>query len=192
MVRELRRKDREMDEEFAKQVIDRAEFGSIALWDEEHLETYSLPLSIVRDGETLYFHSAKIGRKTELLEEGKIYGLSFVGWNEVPEMLSKEQIDEMIRDEKKVPRLLSRVFTTQFTSATVRGKCRIVTDEEEIRKAMERICRKYTPEKMEYFDKALKAGGPRIRVYAMEIQSIVGKRKKLDPSGEEMKWGRME
>ncbi|MDO5712831.1 MAG: pyridoxamine 5'-phosphate oxidase family protein [Tissierellia bacterium] len=188
----MRRKDREMDREFANGVIDSSSFGSIALWDEKNQETYSLPLSIVRVENTLYFHSAKSGRKVELLKEGNVYGLSFVSWNEVPKILTNEDIKEMIKDKTKIPRLLSRVFTTQFASATVKAKCRIVTDEKEILMAMEKICKKYTRDKMEFFTMAMEAGGPRINVYALDIITIQGKRKQLDSSGEEMKWGRME
>lgn len=188
----MRRKDREMSREFALEVVDRATFGTIALWDEEKEESYSLPLSLVRVGETLYFHSAKTGRKTELLKEGQRLSASFVAWNEVPDTFSVEAVREMVADPKTLPRLLSRVFTTQFASAVVTGTLRMVSGEKEVEEAMEAICLKYTPDKMEFFLPALKAGAPRMQVYALDILEIHGKRKKLDKFGEEMKWGRME
>lgn len=68
----------------------------------------------------------------------------------------------------------------------------LVEDEKEKIKAMRLICEKYTPEKMKYFDMAIKAGLKRTNVYKVEIEEITSKRKKYDVDGEEMKWGRME
>ena len=53
----MRRKDREMSAEFGLSVIDKAQFGVLSLVNMEN-EVYSLPLSIARDGDRLYFHSA--------------------------------------------------------------------------------------------------------------------------------------
>lgn len=50
----MRRKDREMDREFGLKVIDKATYGVLAMVDEG--KPYCIPLSIVRDGNTLYFH----------------------------------------------------------------------------------------------------------------------------------------
>ena len=56
---------------------------------------------------------------------------------------------------------------------------------------MRLVCEKYTPDKMEYFDMAIKAGLSRTNVYRVEIEAITSKRKKYDSSGKEMKWGRI-
>lgn len=95
----MRRQDREMPEDFAYSVvdkvgiastmskltlrdfaysvIDKARFGTMALMDETY--TYSVPLSIARYENKLYFHSAKAGKKTELLENEPLVCISFVG-----------------------------------------------------------------------------------------------------------------
>ena len=59
----MRRKDREMSAEFGLSVIDKAQFGVLSLVNMEN-EVYSLPLSIARDGDRLYFHSATAVLKT--------------------------------------------------------------------------------------------------------------------------------
>lgn len=188
----MRRVDREMSREFAIGVIDGASFGTLALWDEELRETYSLPLSIVRIGNTLYFHSAMSGRKVELLKGADRVSVSFVGEVAVPNAFSNEDLREIVKDSSAVALLISRVFTTQFESAIVTGKPRLVEDEREQTEVLKAICEKYTPDKMEFFQSAISSGLKRVNIYAVEIENISGKRKKLDASGEEMKYGRME
>ena len=61
----MRRKDREMPLQFAHQVIDKATYGVVSMIDGEM--PYSVPLSIVRSGDVLYFHSAMQGRKVDVL-----------------------------------------------------------------------------------------------------------------------------
>ena len=56
----MRRKDREMDKDFGLEVIDKSKYGVISLVDNNNMP-YSVPLSIVRDGDMLYFHSATVG-----------------------------------------------------------------------------------------------------------------------------------
>lgn len=65
----MRRKDREMNTEFAKQVIDRSRCGVLSILETGSGTPYSIPLSIVRDDELLYFHSAKEGTKVDLFSE---------------------------------------------------------------------------------------------------------------------------
>lgn len=187
----MRRKDREMNREFGIKIIDKSRYGVVSMVDEKG-SPYGLPLSIVRDNETLYFHSAMNGEKVEILKTNPYVSVTFVGDINIPENFTKEQLDELITDEKKAVTLISSVFTTEFESAIVSGKVELVKNEEERIKAMRLVCQKYTPTKMDYFDAAVKAGLGRANVYKIEIAELTAKRKKYDSSGEEMKWGRME
>ncbi len=187
----MRRKDREMSIEFGNEVIDKSRCGFISMIDEEN-EPYGIPLSIVRDENTLYFHSATDGRKVKILEKNPNVNVTFVGEVKVPENYTKNELDEIVKDESKAVLLISSVFTTEYESAVVKGKVKLVEDEEEKIKAMKLICEKYTPIKMDYFNMAIKAGLKRTNVYRIEIEEIKAKRKKYDIHGEEMKWGRME
>lgn len=54
----MRRKDRAMNKEFGLKLIDKSDYGVVSMVDSEN-KPYSLPLSIVRDEQLLYFHSAK-------------------------------------------------------------------------------------------------------------------------------------
>ena len=169
----MRRKDREMDEAFGRKVIDTAPYGTLALWDEKHQETYSIPLSPVRIGNTLYIHSAKLGRKIDLLSPGKKVHFSFVSYVQPPKNIEKETLEEM-----KEGALLRKVFTTYYSSACALTICREVDDEEEKKLALEKISEKYTPAFMDYFEDAYQTGAPRVKVYAFDILSLTAKQKK--------------
>lgn len=187
----MRRRDREMGEAFALGVIDRANYGVLSLIDTAG-KPYGLPLSIVREGQRLYFHSAKAGKKIDDLTNTSSVCVTFVGETRIPELYSEEELQHLLADEKKGAALTSRVFTTEYESAIVYGTVQPITDPQEAAHALRLICLKYTPSKMDYFDLAIRSGLPRTSVYAIHIDTITGKRKKFDSAGEEMKWGRME
>lgn len=186
----MRRKDREMSREFGIEVIDKSRYGILSMVDDN--EPYGIPLSIARDEDNLYFHSAMDGRKAKILQKNAIVSVAFVGDVKTPENYTKEELDEIVKDESKVDLLGRSVFTTEYESAIVKGKVKLVEEEEEKVKAMRLICEKYTPTKMDYFNIAIKSGLKTTNLYRVEIEEIKAKRKKYDVQGEEMKWGRME
>lgn len=187
----MRRKDRQMPPQFAHQLIDKAQYGVVSMIDQEN-SPYGVPLSIVRSGNVLYFHSAKQGRKVEVLAHNAQVSLVFVGDKRIPENYSYEELEEMNNDPKKAIKFISSVFTTEFESAIVTGVVTKVDDEQEQIAAMRLICEKYTPSKMRYFDTAIAAGLKRTNVYKVEIETISAKRKRYDSEGVEMKYGRVE
>lgn len=186
----MRRKDREMEAEFALDLVDRASYGVLSMIDQDGFP-YGLPLSIVRDKNNLYFHSAKGGKKVESFADGNKVCVSFVGKVSVPELYREEELREFLNDESKGITLSSRVFTTEYESAIILGEIYLVENVEEATQALRLICEKYTPSKMDYFDLAIKSGLSKTNIYRVTIEEVTGKRKKYDPSGEEMKWGRM-
>ncbi len=148
-----------MSREFGLELIDKSRFGVIMMnQDEPH--PYGIPLSIARDGNVLYFHSAMEGKKVTLFKDHPAVSVVFVGDGNPPELYSKEELDEIAADESKFNLLVSTVFTSEFESAIVTGKVELVSSEEERIKGMEVICKKYTPTKMAYFEQALEAGWP--------------------------------
>lgn len=185
----MRRKDREMSVEFGIDIIDKSRYGVLSLVDEN--EPYGMPLSIIRDGNYLYFHSAKDGRKVKALANNLSVSVAFVGELNIPENYSKEELDEIVKDAR-VGLLISSVFTTEYESSIVKGKVILVIDYDEKVKAMKLLCEKYTPDKMDYFNAAINSGINRTNVYKIEIEEVTAKRKKYDVHGKEMKWSRME
>jgi hypothetical protein len=187
----MRRKDREMNREFGIEIIDKSSYGIISVIDENN-EPYGIPLSIVRNGNNLYFHSAKDGKKVKIFERNPIVNVTFIGETKIPENYSKEELDEISQNKSKAAALISKVFTTEYESTIVKGKIELVDNKEETIRAIKLICEKYTPAKMDYFSMAIESGLNLINIYKIEINEITAKRKKYDIHGEEMKWGRME
>ena len=180
------RKDREMSKEFGLNVIDESMFGTMSIIDEEG-KPYSVPLSLVRDGENLYFHGAKQGKKIDCIRHSQDVHLVFVNYCKVPRVMTEEQI------ENATPRELgSKVFTMEFQSAEATGIIGEVVDKEEKMKALRLICEKYTPDLMKFFEKASVPSLDRTAIYKIEMKEITAKRKKFDKHGDEMKFGRME
>ena len=63
----MRRKDREMPREFALQIIDSSLWAVVSMAGADG-EPYGVPLSLVRNGEVLYFHAAMEGKRPIYLQ----------------------------------------------------------------------------------------------------------------------------
>lgn len=172
----MRRRDREMTTDFAYELIDKAAYGILSLCDEN--SPYAVPLSIVRKEDTLYFHCAKSGRKLDILEKNNRVIVTFVGEVNVPEYYSNEELDQMETNNPKLhARLLSKVFTTLFESAIIKGTCMELTDDTEKIEALRLISEKYVPDKMKYFDAAIKHSLSITKCFAITIEEITAKKK---------------
>ncbi|MDO5725663.1 MAG: pyridoxamine 5'-phosphate oxidase family protein [Tissierellia bacterium] len=182
----MRRKDREMDREYALDIVDRSDYGVLAI--AENNIPYTVILSIVRVGDYLYFHSATGGKKVELLKDGSIVSLSFACDVKVPELISREKIEEMV-SKGQVATLGSRVYTTEFGSAHIMGRVKKIEDEEEKIMALIELCKKYTPKVYDLANDFIQMSINRTNVYRISIDEISGKRKAFNEAGEELKWG---
>lgn len=187
----MRRADREMDRDFAYSIVDKSEFGTIATSGKDGIP-YAVPVSTARDGDTIYIHGSCEGRKIGNIRENPNVSIAFVGDVKVPSPIDASEF-EMAKDAKtSLGKLVSKKFTTEFESAVIFGKAYVVEDDREKVHGLKLISEKYTPGNMPYFDSAIEASLERTCVVKIEIESITGKRKKYDSSGEEMKWGRQE
>lgn len=151
----MRRKERREDENFAFEVLDKADFAVLSMIDADGLP-YCLPISAVRIGERLYFHSAMNGRKAEAMSND-------------PNVCITAAVDVVSAEDK---------FTTYFKSAVVRGKAVKVTDDEEKITVLKAICERFTPSNMPDFPNAIKMSLPRTAVWRIDIENATGKQKK--------------
>ncbi len=158
-----------MSAEFAYAVADTCEWAILSMVDSNG-EPYCVPLSIARDGQHIYFHSAMDGQKISALKTNNHVCIACVG------------------DTHRMP----DAFTTEYESAILRGNAFEVTDANEKTKALRLICQRHTPLNMSAFDAAIARSLARTAVWCVEIAEISGKRKKYDSEGKEMKFGRME
>lgn len=186
----MRRKDREMDRDYGLQVIDRAAYGVLSVMESDG-QDYGIPLSIVREGDVLYFHAAKGGKKSDLLSDGTKVHVVFVGETRIPAVMTDAEAAEAARTPEKFGLLTSKLFTTEFESAMVQGVVRQLHADEEKTHALRLISQKYTPRWMPYFPQAIQSGLGITAVYAVGITRLTAKRKKFDALGEEMKSQRM-
>lgn len=160
----MRRADREMPKEFALEIVDKCPYAIISMIDCD--TPYAVPVSIARSGDSIYFHCAKEGRKTNVLTSYPRVSIVCVG-NVTPS---------------------SDKFTTEYESAIIAGNARQVIKDEEKVKALRLICERYTPSNMDKFDTAIEKSLSRTAVWKVDIVSISGKRKKYGSDGKEIKF----
>lgn len=165
----MRRKDREMNKDFALSIADKCEYAVLSMTDADNMP-YCIPVTIVREDHKIYFHSAKEGLKTDILKSNPYICMSCVG------------------DTHRLP----DKFTTEFESAVIRGKAHEITDPNEKTHALRLLCLRHTPANMHEFSVSIEKSLERTAVWEIEISSITGKRKKYDSNGVEMKYGRMD
>ena len=152
----MRRKDREMSREFALAVMDKCEWTVVSFVTPEG-EPYAVPVSAVRDGDALFFHTAKEGRKIDCIAHSPAVHVVCVG--------------DVERAKDK--------FTTGYECALADGVCREVTDDAEKLHALRLIAEKYTPEHLPAFESEVAASLARTGGYAIDLTGITGKAKQL-------------
>lgn len=165
----MRRKDREMPEHFALSIVDKCEYGVMATVNEDG-SPYCVPLSVVRDGNSVYFHCANEGQKIANIAKNPQVCISCVGDTHIPQ----------------------GEFTTEYESAIIFGTAKEVKPDDEKIHALRLLCLRYTPGNMEAFNNAIEKSLSRTAVWKVEIEHITGKRKKYGKDGKELKFGRME
>ena len=148
----MRRKERERGAEFIHRVMDRCEYMVLSMTGADGLP-YCVPLTPVRSGETIYFHCAPEGEKTDALRANPRVAMAFV------------------EEAETVP----RKFTARYSSALARGTASEVTDEEEKREALRLLCLRHCPADMDRFDEVLKAWLPGTAVWRIHIDTATGK-----------------
>jgi hypothetical protein len=153
-MKEMRRKDRQMPEEFAWQVVDKCEYAFLAMTAEDGAP-YGLPVTIVRKGGAVYFHSAMEGRKIDCLRKSPRVCLTCVG-------------DTQVQQDR---------FTTLYESAVAFGTAAEVTEDGEKIEALRLLCQRHTPGNMGNFDQAIAASLPRTAIWKITIEKITGKAK---------------
>ena len=104
----MRRRDRQIPEEQAWEILDRCDYAVLAMTAEDGTP-YGLPLNVVREGRVVYFHGAQAGRKAACLQKAPRVCLTCVETCEiVPER-----------------------YTTRYASAVAFGRVEEITEPEE-------------------------------------------------------------
>lgn len=170
----MRRKDRELGRDEALDIIDNCEYAVISCIDDEG-EIFSVPISPVRVGESIFIHGATAGCKAKLLQDGRKVEFVCVSFNKVPH-LSESGLDA-IKDDGKA--LGGKVFTTEYKSAIAKTRAYEVEDETKKYEILKILSQKYTAYAMSTFDVAAEYGLKIIKIYELKIESLSAKAKIL-------------
>ena len=171
----MRKASREMPAQWALEVLDRAPYVTVSMTDPDSGLPYSVPLSLARaDERTFYFHCAMEGRKLDILARNPAVCLTAVAKCK-PTVGPKDGS-----------------FTLEYQSAIAFGTAEMVTDDQEKIEALRLICQRFLPHHMDAFDAAIARSLARTAVVRITLTAPpTGKRKQYDPSGNELKYGRM-
>ena len=165
----MRRRDREMDRNFALSIVDKCEYAVLATLNKDNTP-YCIPVTIVRNEDSIYFHCAKSGTKIDNLRYCPKVCMTCIGETHI------------------VP----NKFTTEYESAVLQGTAYEITDETEKIFALRILCERHTPDNMDNFDEAIQRSLSVTAIWRIDIESISGKRKKYGADGKELKFGKME
>ena len=153
-MRTMRRKDRELSRDLALAIVDKCAYSVMATVNADG-SPYCIPLSLAREGEWLYFHCALEGHKIDNLRRQNRVCVSCVG------------------DLKPAP----GEFSIGFESAVIKGSAQELKDREEKIHALALISKRYTPDNMDAFDKAIEKSLDITGVWKIHIDEISGKGK---------------
>jgi uncharacterized protein len=152
MLEKMRRKDRAMDLAATKELLQSAEYGTLATAGQDNMP-YLVPMSFVYIEDSIYFHCAVEGRKINNMKENAKACFNVV-----------EQVE-----------LLPAAFSTKYKSAVVSGEIAEVVEANEKAKALELFVQKYSPDfhesGMKYIEKAI----ANTRVFKLLVIEITGK-----------------
>ena len=149
---EMRRKEKEITDKTAiESIILRSSVCRLAFSEEDR--PYIVPLCFGYEDDTLYFHSAREGRKLDILRKNNKVCFEFDIDNEIVEA------DDACR------------WTMNFQSVIGLGRGSIIDDIEAKRKAFNIIMQQYSRNSYEYPDKTVK----KIVIIKVEIEHMTGK-----------------
>ena len=170
----MRRKDRELSREDGLKIIDECEYAVISCVDDEG-EIFSVPISPVRVGESIFIHGATAGCKAKLLQDGRKVEFVCVSFNKVPHLNDSEL--EAIKDDGKARG--GKGFTTEYKSAITKTRAYEVKDEAKRYEILKILSQKYTAYAMSTFDVAAEYGLKNMKIYELKIESLSAKAKIL-------------
>lgn len=156
MFHEIRRKDRVLDEKDAMELLETGEYGFLSMVGTDGFG-YGIPISFVKEGESLYFHCAPEGYKLECLRENPNVSFCVVGET----------------------RVVPNQFTTAYESVLVFGTIHLGLAEEERRHALRLLVKKYCSGFETVGEKYIDKSFHRTNVLRLDIGHISGKCKRI-------------
>lgn len=150
----MRRKDRQQDSEFARKVLEAAEYGVLSMTDAQG-NPYAIPISHALVGDRIYLHGATEGKKLRILEVNDRVCFTCVGRTN----------------------LLPSQFSTEYESVIVFGRATVVEDETERRAGLLALAGKYSPSFMPEANAYIDRSGKQTVVIRIMIEHMTAKAK---------------
>jgi len=150
-MRKMRRDDRQLANEEAIEILEKGEYGVLAVMGDEGYP-YAVPLSYAMDEGAIVFHSAKEGHKVDSVRLNAKCSFTVIGDTEV----------------------LPGKFSTKFESAIAFGKARELEGQEKVQ-ALMALIRKYSPDFLESGEKYVMKSGKDTVVIKIDIETVTGK-----------------
>lgn len=151
--REMRRFRQLLPETECIEILERNTSGVLAVLGDGGYP-YAVPLSYVYRGGSLYFHCAKSGHKLDAVR-------------------NCDKVSFCVIDQDRV---MPEQYTTWFRSVIVFGRASIMTDEAEIRNAIERLAVKYAPgDSAENRDAAIRREFDALCMVKINVEHMTGK-----------------
>jgi nitroimidazol reductase NimA-like FMN-containing flavoprotein (pyridoxamine 5'-phosphate oxidase superfamily) len=149
----VRRQDRLMDEERAKELLRTSEYGILSMVDIDN-SGYGIPLNYVWDGnQSVYIHCAPVGHKMEALEKNAQVSFCIIGNT----------------------KLMPDKFTTEYESIILRGTAYIHLDEQERMHALKLLVAKLSHEYQELGAKYSQKSFHRVNIIRIDFTEYSGK-----------------
>ena len=149
----MRRADRLVSEEKAREIMEQAEYGIIMTADGKG-QPYGVAVSHVVDGDKVYFHcAANVGRKIENIKVNNKVCMNFT-------------CNTYVDDEN---------YTHRYESAIAEGKAVILEDREEKYHALQLIAKKYAPASFKDSDAYILPKMDMTGVVRVEMETLSGK-----------------
>ncbi len=130
MNRSMRRKDRQMSQETAIELLERGEYGVLSSVDEDG-QPYGVPVNYVFDGkDSIYFHCAQEGHKLDNLRSNPKVSFTIVGNHQI----------------------MDWIFSTAYESVILFGTAQEVEGDEKYQR-LKMLAQKFSPDYMHEFEK---------------------------------------
>lgn len=153
MFRPVRRKNREISIEVAKDLLRTSRRGVLAV-NGDNGYPYALPLNYLHDEDsnTIIFHGARAGHKLDSIKACDKVCFTVYG-------------NETIKEEAWAPYVQSTI---------VYGRCHLVDDQERAMEILRNLARKYYPSE-DIIDEEIAKAGKAVQMFQIEIEHISGK-----------------
>lgn len=150
-MKKIRRTDREMSINYAKELLKKCEYGILSTVDKED-QPYGTPLSYIYMENCIYFHCALEGMKLDNIKSNNKICFTVVGKTNV----------------------LSEEMSTEYESVMAFGNCELISGQEK-EEALTCIVSKYSPEFIEKGMAYIKMSKDKTVVVKINLEYITGK-----------------